>query len=708
MSQINFPENPSDGQNYPAPNGVIYVYVAASNQWVAGYQLAAVGATGSTGPVGPRGTGIELKGSVPTVADLSGISNPQIGDTWIVESSGDGYSWNGSSWTNIGQLVGPEGPQGTTGSTGAEGPQGATGPQGPQGSTGAQGDPGTGGGQGATGSTGPEGPQGATGADSTVEGPQGSTGPQGTTGATGPQGNPGNDSTVRGPQGATGATGLTGATGAGAAGVSPIPSVILSDDLTTTARFTDSSFRADVVDVNGANGPFTYKLKAKVTGDQFVYAETDTISNVVSDSNLPQITAIAKVTGGTSQFNFSWEGNNNANSMPSAFFSDSEAFTSNAKYDINGNSSGATYTTGTFRIERARYTFSNAQVGDYIFMRLSTSNDSELYNDGWTISGNAVFDDFWNVSSSPSTNWYRSQAIWDNTPNDKLAFIRIRLTATSGTFDFRGKSQLAGFGFNSGFLGANGSGTSESVYTVTFSSGAGLSNLSPGLIVSTAGGKRGVIDEINTGNNTAIIRGLSGGALVNGEKLRLTTGSLVTNATQYCDINADGDVSGLLASDPGYISFNGFTPYFVNFPDKFGTRSPDQDLPDGVNLSVSVEMTGGAGSGVGTDTIVPVSSTRNLLVGYGTTEEARASLLSEAKTLLNDYIEDNYEYEITRAGLDTGYSLPSSTQVAITSAYDLYDSFTTTIGLSSSLTSIKYAVVNFSDNTYTYEGITTT
>lgn len=109
------------------------------------------GAQGPTGPVGPTGAAIEIQGSVPTAANLPPTAN--IGDGYITDDTGDLWVWNGSgSWTNVGQIVGPQGPaggqgpqgpaggagaQGPTGATGATGPQGAQGPAGPAGASGA-------------------------------------------------------------------------------------------------------------------------------------------------------------------------------------------------------------------------------------------------------------------------------------------------------------------------------------------------------------------------------------------------------------------------------------------------------------------------------------------------------------------------------------------------------------------------------------------
>ena len=125
---------------------------------------------------------------------------------WL-DSNGDGWVWDGTEWTNVGPIRGPEGDQGPQGATGATGPTGATGATGPEGPIGPQGIQGPQGVKGDTGDQGIQGPVGSTGADSTVPGPQG---PQGNPGATGPAGA---DSTVPGPQGPQGVKGDTGATG---------------------------------------------------------------------------------------------------------------------------------------------------------------------------------------------------------------------------------------------------------------------------------------------------------------------------------------------------------------------------------------------------------------------------------------------------------------------------------------------------------------
>lgn len=114
------------------------------------------GPAGPTGPQGPAGTGINLKGSVPTYADLPS-SGQQQGDAYVVQDESDTlYVWDAEApgWVNAGEIQGPAGP------TGPAGPEGPTGPQGIQGEPGA---------------TGPAGPQGVQG----VQGPAGAAGPAG-------------------------------------------------------------------------------------------------------------------------------------------------------------------------------------------------------------------------------------------------------------------------------------------------------------------------------------------------------------------------------------------------------------------------------------------------------------------------------------------------------------------------------------------------
>ena len=256
MAKINFPANPQDGDVYLADNGIKYVWNADSNSWESGSPASVVGDTGATGPegppgatgpqglqgekgiegatgpIGPQGTGIELKGTVPTVSDLNGITGQELGDTWIVEENGNGYTWNGSVWFDIGQLVGPEGPEGATG------PRGATGAQGIQGDVGPQGDGFTGGSYnsstGVVQFTSDDGLGFATLDLRGATGPQGLKGDKGDIGNTGPQGGQGiqgvkGDKGDKGDTGNTGAQGSTGPTGTFSPGAS-----INSGDITAT------------------------------------------------------------------------------------------------------------------------------------------------------------------------------------------------------------------------------------------------------------------------------------------------------------------------------------------------------------------------------------------------------------------------------------------------------------------------------------------
>ena len=106
------------------------------------------GAQGATGPQGPQGPQGLAGASVYILANEEDCT--ELGDGYL-NASGDLLvlsNLNPRTFTNVGRVRGPQGPQGEIG------PQGATGEQGPQGAQGA---------------TGPQGPQGAQG----VQGPQG-------------------------------------------------------------------------------------------------------------------------------------------------------------------------------------------------------------------------------------------------------------------------------------------------------------------------------------------------------------------------------------------------------------------------------------------------------------------------------------------------------------------------------------------------------
>jgi hypothetical protein len=140
-----------------APAGKVFGTVS-DGVWGPVDTSALVGPTGPQGPSGPQGQGIRILSAVATVGDLPSTGN-QPGDAHLVTETGNVHIWNGSAWTEIGHVQGPQGPAGIQGQKGDPGVAGPTGPQGIQG------------------------PTGPAGAASTVPGP---TGPAGATGPAGP------------------------------------------------------------------------------------------------------------------------------------------------------------------------------------------------------------------------------------------------------------------------------------------------------------------------------------------------------------------------------------------------------------------------------------------------------------------------------------------------------------------------------------------
>ena len=225
----------------------------------------ATGAAGAQGTAGVDGTGISLKGSVAYVGPPL-FSGAAAGDLWI-DSTGDGWAWDGSVWSNVGAIQGPQGPQGIQGpqggigNTGPQGPKGDdgdTGPQGPIGDTGAAGAQGIKGDKGDTGNTGDQGDQGTQGIQGTQgpAGPEGSTGSQGPTGPTGPQGSIG----PTGPQGSTGSQGPQGPQGP--------KGEDLVTGLASTSNITYVATPGATVIQSGANGVPSFQIR---TGLEQVY-----------------------------------------------------------------------------------------------------------------------------------------------------------------------------------------------------------------------------------------------------------------------------------------------------------------------------------------------------------------------------------------------------------------------------------------------------
>lgn len=110
---INFPNNPSLDDVYTEGN--------RSWSWNGVYWRArstTVGYTGSLGYTGSQGSGLLVKGTVATEQDLVIDVNTEIGDAYVVTSTGDIWVYDGTQFNNAGQFIGYTGSQGYTGSEG--------------------------------------------------------------------------------------------------------------------------------------------------------------------------------------------------------------------------------------------------------------------------------------------------------------------------------------------------------------------------------------------------------------------------------------------------------------------------------------------------------------------------------------------------------------------------------------------------------------
>jgi uncharacterized protein YjbI with pentapeptide repeats len=162
------------------------------------------------------------------------------------------YFYNGTLWTKIDGVAGPQGLTGPQGPAGPQGLAGAQGPTGPQGDQGIQGDTGA---QGPVGSAGVDGVDGAQGVqgDQGIQGETGTQGPIGPTGSIGAAGAPG----AQGPAGVDGAQGLVGPPGnAGSAG-NGIVSATDNNNGTFTLSFDDGTTftTSDLTGPSGETGP---------------------------------------------------------------------------------------------------------------------------------------------------------------------------------------------------------------------------------------------------------------------------------------------------------------------------------------------------------------------------------------------------------------------------------------------------------------------
>jgi hypothetical protein len=116
------------------------------------------GTDGAQGTAGTDGTSVTIIGSVATVG-----ANPQAtlnaafpaavaGNGAIAEDTGDLWVYDGATWSDVGQIQGPQGTTGAQGTVGADGAQGVQGVEGTQGTQGVQGTTGAQGVQGTIGS----------------------------------------------------------------------------------------------------------------------------------------------------------------------------------------------------------------------------------------------------------------------------------------------------------------------------------------------------------------------------------------------------------------------------------------------------------------------------------------------------------------------------------------------------------------------------
>ena len=218
----------------------IYIYTRANGSHPEDYwfNIGEFPLAGPTGPIGPQGiqgpTGVRGSIWINSSGKPTSTAGYMVRDKCLDTSTGDVYNYTGSTWQNVGNIRGPQGPQGPIG---PQGPQGGLGPQGPQGATGPAGPAFV-----IAGTVASEGqlPAPSTLADNIaylvgndtdgydlyvqlqdsdewqnvgkVEGIEGPTGPQGPQGPEGPQGpqGPAGEPGPQGPQGATGPAGKDG------------------------------------------------------------------------------------------------------------------------------------------------------------------------------------------------------------------------------------------------------------------------------------------------------------------------------------------------------------------------------------------------------------------------------------------------------------------------------------------------------------------
>ena len=114
--------------NYTGNIGDGFILSSTGHLWIwDGVNWDDVGKViGSTGPTGATGQSFQIIGSVAIT--LPEFYSGNIGDAFIVQADGHLYVWNGATWTDLGKFVGSTGPTGPLG--GPTGPSGVTGPTG--------------------------------------------------------------------------------------------------------------------------------------------------------------------------------------------------------------------------------------------------------------------------------------------------------------------------------------------------------------------------------------------------------------------------------------------------------------------------------------------------------------------------------------------------------------------------------------------------
>ena len=141
-----------------------------------------IGEQGPQGFPGKDGLSLIIKGSVRRLAELENRTDIQIGDSYLLETTGHIFTYDGANFIDKGQIKGPQGP------TGDDGPQGLQGERGESGISGVKGPQGP---------TGDEGRVGAVG-DKGIKGDMGDEGPVGPKGEKGMVGDPGLSISIKG------------------------------------------------------------------------------------------------------------------------------------------------------------------------------------------------------------------------------------------------------------------------------------------------------------------------------------------------------------------------------------------------------------------------------------------------------------------------------------------------------------------------------